>query len=196
MDEKVEAEPPQKADVRYDIDPSMKIWKSMTGLDKDELSHQAQSLDSLPVDDTHAELLDEGKRLHLEPEEDRDHINHPNFINIAPEQPERDWDEVYHKGSHKPEPRVAYLEPETDKDDLYHRDDQLYLPPARHQMESPPGEARLHLHPEEDKDALYHGDVPELTPHQDDPKADPLIFSPSQRKYSEPEEDRDGLYHQ
>ncbi|XP_028982747.1 uncharacterized protein si:ch211-217g15.3 isoform X2 [Betta splendens] len=187
-DRKVEVEPPEnKADAPYHIDPNMKIW--MTG--------QVQSLASHPVP------LSEDARLYLEPEEDRDHINHPAFINIAPEQAEPVWDGVYHKARYQldpliaeAEPRAAHSAPEADKDDLYHRDDQLYLQPAPPvQMEPPRGEARRHLQPEEDKDALYHRDVPELEP-QDEPKADGVLFSASQRKYSEPEEDRDGLYHQ
>lgn len=219
---RVEVEPPEdKAETLYDIDPSMKIWKSMTELDKDELYHpsvadllkvQVQNLDSLPAADVQTEPLKENMKSFQEPEKDRDHIYHPTFSNIAPEKPEQDWDDVYHKDSDEldgylaplkaehnagAEPRVAHSEPEKDEDDLYHRDDQSYLPPAPIvQMEPLRSEARIHLQPEEDMDGLYHRDVPQFIPYQDDTKADAPVYSPSQRKHSEPEEDLDGLYHQ
>lgn len=110
----------------------------------------------------------------LTAEEDREEVDmDPVFSRVQSQEPELDWDQVYHKHSEEllqyltplgadsksdAEVRVAYSEPEKDEDDLYHKDVQFLF--------------------------------------QSDPKAAAPIDEPSQRKHSEPEEDLDDLYHQ
>lgn len=157
----VEVEPPEDMDeTHYDIDPRMMIWKSMTasGEDKkhrkaeedlDELYHPSldnllndriQNLDALPTDDIRAAPWQEDSHIknHQKNEEDKDDID-PGFSQLASDEPEQDWDEVYHKAREEldvylsplvagykagAEVRVAHSEPEKDEDALYHRDDQ------------------------------------------------------------------------
>ncbi|XP_031160050.1 uncharacterized protein si:ch211-217g15.3 [Sander lucioperca] len=229
----VEVEPPEDMDqTDYDIDPSMMIWKSMTGQDKqplkaeedlDELYHpsmvdllkvQIQNLDALPAADIQTEPWreDANAKNNQEPVEDKDAIDHRDFSKVASDEPEQDWDEVYHKAREEldghlappvakykagAEVRVAHSELEKDEDELYHHDHQG--PPV--QMESlsrevmGESEVRVHLQPEEDMDDVYHKDLLKLTPYQDDTKAAAPVYLPSQRKHSEPEEDLDDLYH-
>lgn len=211
----MEVEPPEDiTDTLYDIDPNMMIWKSMTGLNEDELQHpsvadlvkvQMQNLDTLPSADIQAEPLQEVMKSYQEAEEDRDHIDHPVFSNVASHYTYNEAsDELdrylapltaeYKAGA---QARVAYSEPEKDEDDLYHRDTQVLLQPAPPvQMELLKSEVRIHFEPEEDMDALYHKDAPQLIPYQAEFKADAPVFLTAQRKHSEPEEDLDGIYHQ
>lgn len=127
------------------------------------------------------------------------------------EEPQQDWDEVYHKHSQEllqylaplradysadAVVRVFYSEPEKDEDEVYHGDNQY----SEVQVESEQrlGEdeaARVHLQPEEDKDGLYHKDVQQLLLQSALEAAAPMGV-PSQRWYSEPEVDLDDLYHQ
>lgn len=216
MSWRVEVEPPEDiAETPYDIDPNMIIWKSMTGLDKDELHHpsvadllkaQIQNLDILPAADIQAEPLLEVMKSYQEAEEDRDHIDHPVFSKVASEELEQDWEE-YQKANDQLDrylaplkagySAVAHSEPEKDEGGLYHRDNQDNLQPAPPvQMELLRSEVRVHFQPEEDMDGLYHKDVPELIRYQDDAKVDAPVYLTSQRKHTEPEEDLDGLYHQ
>lgn len=76
----------------------------------------------------------------LTAEEDREGVDMDTvFSGVKSEEPEQDWDEVYHKHSEEllqyltplgadsksdADIRVAYSEPEEDKDDVYHRDNQ------------------------------------------------------------------------
>lgn len=234
MSLRVEVEPPEDMDeTDYDIDPSMMIWKSMTGggrdkqplkaeEDLDELYHpsmadllkvQIQNMDTHRVADIDDPWEEEAK-LKEEPEEDRDDVDHPGFSEVAPNEPEPDWDEVYHKAREEldgylaplvaeykdaEEVRVSYSEPEEDEDELYHHDDQgspVQLEPLSREVLAA-SEVRVHLEPEEDMDDMYHKDpLKELTYYQDDAKPAAPVYVPSQRKYSEPEEDLDDIYHQ
>ncbi|XP_026164727.1 uncharacterized protein LOC113131550 isoform X2 [Mastacembelus armatus] len=218
----VEVEPPEHMDeTDYDVDPSMKIWKSMAGngLDKqhlkakEEMYHlslvdipkdQIQNLDTLPADDAQDKNSEEESK-YQEAEEDKDDIDHPVFVKVISDEPEQDWDEIYHKAREQiniylaplvakykdgTEIRASYSEPEKDEDYLYHHDDQSSLV----QVEPLRREVRVHIQPEEDMDVLYHKD-PQLVPYQDDAKAAAPVELPSQRKYSEPEEDLDHFDH-
>lgn len=144
-------------------------------------------------------------------EEDREEVDmDPVFSWVQSQEPEQDWDEVYHKHSEEllqyltplgadsksdAEVRVAYSEPEKDEDDVYHRDNQYSeVQTESEQKVKEDSTVRVYLQPEEDKDDLYHKDVQFL--FQSDPKAAAIIDEQSQRKHSEPEEDLDDLYHQ
>lgn len=163
----MEVEPPEDMDnTDYNIDPRMRIWKSMTGSgqdkktlkaeeDLDELQHpstadlliiQTQNPGSFPVADKPAEPLqkDISMKHNQKPGEDKDDIDHPVFKEV------------------------------------------LFAD----------GEVRVHLKPEEDMDGLHHHDVLQPIPHQDDAEAAAPVDVPSQRKHSEPEEDLDHHYHQ
>ncbi|CAJ1067556.1 uncharacterized protein LOC109990733 [Xyrichtys novacula] len=175
----VEVEPPEDLDeTHYDVDPSMKIWKSMVGgggnqqymeaeVDLDELYHpsvvdllkvQIQNTDVLPAEDVPVQLV--------KAEEDTDEV--------APEEPEPDMDAIYHKAR---EELAVYLAPLMAKDQA--------------DVEMP----ALYLEPEEDLDDLYHQDILQPVPLQDDAQAAALVDLPFQGKYSEPEEDLDDFYH-
>ncbi|XP_028279207.1 titin homolog [Parambassis ranga] len=217
-----EVEPPEDMDkIQYEIDPSMKIWKSMTGSgedkqalkaeeDLDELNHPSmsdllQNMDVLPAADIQAEPPqgDDNVEQSQRAEEDRDNI----------EEPEHDWDDVYHKDKEEEldrylAPMVAkfnpdmgvrggFFEPEKDEDDLYHKDElrspvqvELLRPEMRAESE-----VRVHLEPEDDMDDLYHKEVFRPVLYQDDAAVAIPVDSPSVRMYSEPEEDLDDLYH-
>ncbi|KAK9541623.1 hypothetical protein VZT92_001652 [Zoarces viviparus] len=189
----VEVEPPEDMDeTHYDIDPRMMIWKSMSasGEDKkplkaeedlDELYHPSmvdllnvQIQNALHAADIRAEPWQEVAYMknHREPEEDKDDIDHPE---VAPDEPEQDWDEVYHKAR---EELDVYLAPLVAG---YKAGAEVYV---------------AHSEPEEDEDELYHKDPPKLTPLQDDYEDVDPVYLPSQRKHSEPEDDLDDLYHQ
>ncbi|XP_039994372.1 uncharacterized protein si:ch211-217g15.3 [Xiphias gladius] len=226
----VEVKPPKDVGGTHnDIDPRMVIWKSMTGReqekqppkaeeDLDDLYHPSvadllkvriQNLDVLSAADIQAEPAQEYANMKYEKEPD----DHPVFSKLASEEPEQDWDEVYHKAREElygylvplmadykagTEVRVAHSEPEKDEDDLYHRDDhgspvQMELLRRAVWGES---EGRVHLQPEEDMDDLYHQDPLQSIPYQDNAQAAAPVDLPSQRKHSEPEEDLDDLYHQ
>ncbi|XP_034537243.1 uncharacterized protein si:ch211-217g15.3 [Notolabrus celidotus] len=183
----VEVEPPEDLDeTLYDVDPSMKIWKSMMGgredkhhmkaeVDLDELHHPSiaeriraklQSIAEHRKADSRAEFV--------EVEEDKDNVDHPDF-EVVPEDPEQDWDAVYNTAQEK---LSGYLAPLV----------------AKYQTGA---EVRpLYSEPEEDMDDLYHKDFLEPALHQDDAQpAEALVDLPSQRKHSEPEEDLDDIYH-
>lgn len=147
----------------------------------------------------------------LTAEEDREEVDmDPVFSRVQSQEPEQDWDEVYHKHSEEllqyltpvgadsksdAEVRVAHSEPEEDKDDVYHRDNQYSEVQTESEQKIKEDSAvRVYLQPEEDKDDLYHKDVQFL--FQSDPKAAAPIDGPFQRKHSKPEEDLDDLYHQ
>lgn len=183
----MEVEPPEDMDnTDYNIDPRMRIWKSMTGSgqdkktlkaeeDLDELHHpsmadlriQIQKLGSFPDPDVLAEpLQDVNMRHNLKPEEDRDDIDHPVLTEMDSKEPGQVWNEVYNKeieelGEHEAPLIVDH-------------------------------EVRVHLQPEEDMDGLYHNNVPQLIHNLD---AEGFLHVPSQRKHSEPEKDLDYLYH-
>lgn len=148
----------------------------------------------------------------LKAEEDKKEVDmDPVVAEVNSEEPEQDWDDVYHKHSkellqylaplradYKADAvlRIFYSEPEKDEDEVYHRDNQYSE--VQTESEQKIGEhkaARVYLQSEEDKDDLYHKDVGQLL-FRNDPKAAAPIDAPSQRKHSEPEEDLDDLYHQ
>lgn len=148
----------------------------------------------------------------LTAEEDREEVDmDPVFSRVQSQEPEQDWDEVYHKHSEEllqyltplgadsksdAEVRVAYSEPEKDEDDMYHGDNQYSEVQTESEQKIKEDSAvRLYLQPEEDKDDLYHKHVEQLL-FQSEPKAAAPIDVPSQRKHSEAEEDLDDLYHQ
>jgi len=211
MSLKVEVEPPEDMDeTQYVIDPNMMIWKKMTGTgqekqplkpeeDLDELHHpsvadllkvQTHNLDALPAADVQSEPSQENANTGYNhtPEEDRDDIDHPVFRNVALEEPEQDWDEIYHKANEELDAYLAPLVAEY-KSGTEHRAPYPELSKLLRR------EVRVHLQPEEDMDDLYHADVQQPIPHQGDAKAAAPADQPSQRKYSEPEEDLDDLYH-
>lgn len=180
----MEVEPPEDLDkTDYDIDPDMKIWKSMTGggkvqpqlkaeEDLDELYHpsmaellkvQIQNADLLPAAGNPAE--------YVKAEEDEDSADHPDF-KVAPEE---DLDAVYHKAR---EELAKYLAP--------------LMAEYRADAEVRP----LYSEPEEDMDDVYHKDLLQLVPYKNDAVAVALADVPSQRKHSKPEEDLDDIYHQ
>lgn len=147
----------------------------------------------------------------LTAEEDKKEVDmDPVFSWVQSQEPEQDWDEVYHKHSEEllqhrtplgadstsdAELPVAYSEPEKDGDDVYHGDNQYSeVQTDNEQKTKEDSRVRVYLQPEEDKDDLYHKDVQFL--FQNDPKAAAPIDDPSQSKHSEPEEDLDDLYHQ
>lgn len=135
----------------------------------------------------------------------------PVFREVNSEEPELDWDEVYHKDNEEllqhlapqrdnskanAQVHVAYSEPEKDEDEVYHGDNQYSEVQTESEQKIREDSAvRVYLQPEEDKDDIYHKDADQL-PFQSAPKAAASIDVPSQRKYSEPEEDLDDLYHQ
>ncbi|KAI4813145.1 hypothetical protein KUCAC02_024493, partial [Chaenocephalus aceratus] len=205
MSWRVEVEPPEDMDeTDYDIDPEMKIWKSMTGGQEEQPLKAEEDLDEL----YHPSVVD----LLKEPEEDKDDVDHPGFGEAAPNEPEQDWDEVYHRASeelagylaslvagNKPvaEIRVSHSEPE--KDELYHHHDQGSAAQKELLSHEVAGESevRVHFQPEEDMDDLYHKDLLKLIPHPADTEAAaPANPNPFQRRHSQPEEDLDNLFHQ
>lgn len=217
----MEVEPPEDMDeTQYDIDPSMMIWKSMTGQEKqplkaeedlDDLYHpsmddllkvQIQNREALPAADIQSQPSHEDANTEYNqvPEEDKDDIDHPVFSSVDSDEPEPDWDEIYHKMREEldvylaplvadREVRAVHTEPE--KVELYHHDE----PHSPEQMEQLRREVRVHLQPEEDMDDLYHADLQQSIPYQDDAEAAAPYDQSSQRRYSEPEEDLDDLYH-
>lgn len=125
----------------------------------------------------------------------------PVLVEVRSEEPEQDWDDVYHKqseellqylaplmGDYKADAvvRIFYTEPEKDEDEVQTENEQKI---------SEDKAARVYLQPEEDKDDLYHKDVEQLL-FQSDPKAAAPIDVASPRKHSKAEEDLDDLYHQ
>ncbi|XP_068424096.1 uncharacterized protein si:ch211-217g15.3 [Clinocottus analis] len=195
----VEVEAPENMDeTHYDIDPRMMIWKSMTASgennkplkaeeDLDELYHpsmddlnaQIQNLVALPAAGIQAAPWQEDAQVkkHQEPEEDRDDIDHPGFSEVAPNEPQQDWDEVYRKAREELDVYLAPLMPGYEASKVVGE-----------------SEVRVHLQPEEDMDDVYHKEPLQLIPYQDDTEV--VVHVPSQRKHSEPEEDLDDLYHQ
>ncbi|XP_059214772.1 uncharacterized protein si:ch211-217g15.3 isoform X1 [Centropristis striata] len=209
---RVEVEPPQNMDeTDYDIDPSMKIWKSMRDIEQDKQPWKAEEdLDDLrhpSVVDLKVQTRNMDADIQAEPWQEVSNMKY------NPE-PELDMDEVYHKaledvaGYLAPlradfkageEARVEYSEPEKDEDEMYHRDDQsssVQMEELSREVMVQSERVRVHLEPEEDMDDLYHKDVLQPIPYQGEPEAADPVYFPSQRKYSEPEEDLDGLYHQ
>ncbi|XP_030012495.1 uncharacterized protein LOC115434598 [Sphaeramia orbicularis] len=219
----VEVEPPEDTDkTDYDIDPWMKIWKSMAGNadkaeeDSDELYHpsmadllKARILEGLRDADMQSDGWKEVVKYDQKPEEDRDDIDHPVFYKVASEEPEQDWDDVYHKAKEELDVYLAPLvseykadaevqpvhsEPEKDDDDLYHPDLQelVHIMEPR-EVVGEESQDRVHLQPEEDMDEVYHADL--IIPYQRDSRAAYPVEWPSQRQYTEPETDMDDFYH-
>ncbi|XP_055018945.1 uncharacterized protein si:ch211-217g15.3 [Boleophthalmus pectinirostris] len=218
----VEVEPPEDMDeTSFDIDPNMKIWKSveddgkqyqMTEEDLDELQHPSTEnlikvyeegiQDALPPaeiqvkDATDNEGIDLEYRRYTEPEEDWDELYHSDKEvdkYLAPLVVGYKGEPIEPKG--EPVGHPVYTEPEKDDDDLYHGDDvsSMQLIPLEPEV-MVETQARLYLEPEEDMDDVYHKDVPEMTPFNN--KVYPAAVDwPTQRKYTEPEEDLDALYH-
>ncbi|XP_042289123.1 uncharacterized protein si:ch211-217g15.3 [Thunnus maccoyii] len=214
MSWRVEVEPPEDMDeTQHDIDPSMMIWKKMTGTgqekqplkpeeDLDELYHpsvadllkvQTHNLDALPAADIQSEPSQKNanSEYNLVPEEDRDDIDHPVFSNVAFEEPEQDWDEIYRKANKELDAYLAPLVAEHKSGAEFRAPDLAQY----HHYELLRREVRVHLQPEEDMDDLYHPDLQQPIPRHDDAKAAAPVDQPSQRKYSEPEEDLDDLHH-
>ncbi|XP_042358383.1 uncharacterized protein si:ch211-217g15.3 [Plectropomus leopardus] len=231
----VQVEPPEDMDeTDYDIDPKMMIWKSMTGNgrdrqplkaeeDFDELYHpsmadllkvQIQNLDTLHAADIMGPWEEESVKSNQKPEEDKDDIDHPDFIEVASDEHKQNLDEVYNKAREEvdgylaplladykadAEIRVSHFEPERDDDELYHHSDQdspVQMEPLSREVVGV-REVRVHLQPEVDMDDLYHKeeDLLQLIPYQEDTEAAAPVYLPSERKHSEPEEDLDDLYH-
>lgn len=214
----VEVEPPEDMDkIQYEIDPSMKIWKSMTGGRQYKLFQKAEEdLDDLyhpSVEDLPGQIinLDAVPAAHFQAEplkEDADMKD----SQVVSEEPEQDWNEIQDKArkqldrylaplvaksSDGADVRGAAYEPEEDEDDLYHRDDQsrsVEMEPLKDEVRSET-EVRIHFEPEEDMDDLYHKDFLLPVAYGDYARASVPLYLPSQKDYSEPEEDLDDLYH-
>ncbi|XP_010787908.1 uncharacterized protein [Notothenia coriiceps] len=193
MSWRVEVEPPEDMDeTDYDIDPEMKIWKSMTGgqeeqplkaeEDLEELYHPSvvdllkvefQNRDALPAADIQADPWQEVANLNQEPEEDKDDVDHPGFGEAAPNEPEQDWDEVYRRAS---EELAGYLAPLVAGN-------------------KPDAEIRVsHSEPEKDEDELYHHDD-QGSPVQKELLSREVAGESEVRVHFQPEEDMDDLYH-
>ncbi|XP_033835609.1 uncharacterized protein si:ch211-217g15.3 [Periophthalmus magnuspinnatus] len=212
----VEVEPPEDMDeTSFDIDPSMKIWKSvenegkqyqMAEEDLDDLQHPSTKdlvkvyeeniQDALPAAEVPVKDVTSNEETDLE---------HRRYT-----EPEEDWDELYHSEPQLdeylaplvvgfqgyPVVRPVHSEPEKDEDHLYHADvdSSMQLIPLEPEIMAE-NQARLYLEPEEDMDHIYHKDVPEMTPFNSE--LQPAVVDwPTQKKHTEPEEDLDAIYHQ
>lgn len=190
-------EPPEDIDdTTYDIDPAMKIWKSMKSKQKKQYQMAEEDSDEMQHPSTE-DLL----KAHVE--NTRSDIDYSPFNDVK--EPEHDLDkelerylaplEVGYNGDG--DVHVAHSETEEDKGDLYHADvaPPLFVIPLQTESRAE-GQGRLHLEPEEDRDHIYHADPPEFIPDNSEDRAAAVpIDWPSQRKYTEPEEDRDDMYH-
>lgn len=192
----MEVEPPEDMDeTHYQIDPRMKIWKSMAGSgqdkqplkaeeDLDERNHpsmadllrvQIQNLHAIHAADIQAEPSQEHANMKYNQEpEDKDDIDHPVFSQVASEEPEQDSDEVYHKAMEELGGYLAPLLPE-------------YKAGAEVRV--------VQSEPEKDEDELYHRDD-QRSPVQMEPLRREVRGGDELRVHLEPEEDMDDLYHQ
>ncbi|XP_061601581.1 uncharacterized protein si:ch211-217g15.3 [Cololabis saira] len=193
----VEVEPPENMDwIHYEVDPSMKIWKSMAGQDQqplkaeedlDEFYHpsvgellgdQDQIQNLIASSNDQAEPLQEDVDIKYS-QDDQDDIDHP-VVNISEEAAE--------------ELLAGYLAPMVFRSKVEVAEKNEDLPNMKTKRD-----VRLHLQPEEDMDHIYHKDAPMPVLQHDSPKVlkapKAPVDVPFQRKYSEPEEDLDHLYH-
>nr|XP_040033740.1 uncharacterized protein si:ch211-217g15.3 [Gasterosteus aculeatus aculeatus] len=192
----VEVEPPEDMDeTHYEIDPRMRIWKSMTasGEDKkplkeeedlDKLHHplmahllnvHKQNLEALPAADIQAEPWQEVSHVknHQEPEKEKDDMEDSGFSKVASDEPEQDWDEVYRQA----------------REEL-----DVYLAPliAGHNAGKEVRVARTE--PEKDEDGLHRRDD-QGSPGQMELVRQEVRGESGVRIHLHPEEDMDDLYH-
>ncbi|KAM4591562.1 uncharacterized protein PAE49_017169 isoform 2-T2 [Odontesthes bonariensis] len=167
----VEVEPPEDMDgIHHEIDPRMRIWKSMAGDGQDKQP--------------------------LKAEEDLDELYHPSLAELQDQIQNMDPPSQIEKDADKLSP--VQIEPEEDMDDLYHKDPimpALYQEePRAAAAVDVPFQAK-YSEPEEDMDDLYHKH-PIMPAHNlEEPRAAAAVDVPFQAKYSEPEEDMDDRYH-
>ncbi|XP_054655398.1 uncharacterized protein si:ch211-217g15.3 [Dunckerocampus dactyliophorus] len=179
----VEVEPPEDMDqTDIDIDPKMKIWESMSATgnvkqavvaeeDTDDVRHPSNIKDQLQKNQ--ARRGDTDTKCHSAPDGDR-------------EEPEQDFDAIYHKAR---EELHRYSAPLTAEYKY-----RVRFPQPVPEEGEPLAQVRRHVEPEEDKDDMHHPDVESWIQYQDDTKAAPVDW-PSESKYSQPEEELDHLYH-
>lgn len=172
----VQVEPPEDMDeTSYDIDPRMKIWKSMKGAEQG--------------------------RQHLEPEEDLDELFHPSLADLRIQMENQDVPSAVQAVQEVAS--VKYSQEPEDRDDIDHPDvfEEVKAAPEPVKMAAleaqvrGQGEPRVHVEPEEDMDDLYHKDVQPFIVYQSEGEADAPAEVPPQRMYDEPEGDLDYLYH-
>ncbi|XP_037541196.1 uncharacterized protein si:ch211-217g15.3 [Nematolebias whitei] len=200
-----EVEPPEDMhDIHYDIDPRMRVWKSMkvpkVEEDWDELNHpstnelrlQIQNTDSAEDDQTENYVVE-----YRQDAKDRNSIDHAVFSEVIAEEPQ-DSDEDNEErekvlrylaplmAGHKVDVGGALDQPDVNEDQV----SSVEMEAVRSNREG-----RIHLQPEEDMDDLYHKEVLVPVFYQDDSKAAAPVHMPAQRKYTEPEVDMDDLYH-
>ncbi|XP_072293360.1 uncharacterized protein [Eucyclogobius newberryi] len=215
----VEVEPPEDMDeTSFDIDPSMKIWKSvqseqsnqyqMAEDDLDDLQHPStENLLNVYVKNVQDALLADDMQVEDSPDnqetEDRNDLEQSQFM-----EPEEDWDGVYHSEKDvdkylaplvvgyegEPVVRAVHSEPEKDEDDMYHADvDSGMLLVQLEPAVMAENQGRLYMEPEEDMDDIYHKDVPEMIPFNSE--VDPATVDWPPKKHTQPEEDLDVVYH-
>lgn len=210
MDEKGrlswEVEPPEDMhDIHDDIDPRMRIWKSMkvpkVEEDWDELNHPSTNELPLQIQKTDPAADDQAENYanveYRQEAKDRDSIDHPVFAEVIAEEPQdsEEDNEAREKvlrylaplmAGHKVEVGGAPYQTETNEDQV----SSVEMEAVRSNREG-----RIHLQPEEDMDDLYHKEVLIPVLYQDDSEAAAPVHKPAQRKYTEPEVDMDDLYH-
>lgn len=195
--QRVEVEPPEDMDkTDYDVDPRMRIWKSMRagkldkqperprdGLDELHLPSlseinivQIQKVD--PHSDISIKSLQEDAKFKAVGGED-------GIDRLVVKLPEPDMDEIYHK-MRKGKEAAGHLGPIVAKNN--HN--------AALEINVDQTRKTVHLEPEEDMDDIYHRDTFNLGLHQVDTKAAAAsVHMPTQRRHSEPEKDMDSIYH-
>lgn len=188
----VEVEPPEDMDTTdYNIDPRMRIWKSMTGErqdketvkaeeDLDDLNHpsmaellkvQIQNLAAFPGAEDQVDPWQEDADMknHQFPEEDRDDIYHPVFSAVDSEEPEQD--DIYQA-----------------REELGGNLDPVLADKAAAEVPV------AHSKPEWDEDELYHQDV-RSSPVGTELMAREVKADSEVRVHLQPEEDLDDMHH-
>lgn len=202
-------EPPEDMhDPHYDIDPRMRIWKSMKVPNveegRDELNHPSTNELRLQIQNADSDADEQAENYvnmeyRQEAKKDGDSIDRPVSAEVITEETQ-DLDEDNEArekvlsylaplmAGHKVAVGGAPHQPETNEDQL-----------SSVEMEavSSKTEGRIYLQPEEDMDDLYHKEVLNPVFYQDDSKVAAPAHLPAQRKYryTEPEVDMDEFYH-
>ncbi|CAL1578061.1 unnamed protein product [Knipowitschia caucasica] len=199
----VEVEPPEDMDeTSFDIDPSMKIWKSVQSEQRNKYQMAEADLDDMQHPSTE-NLLQALSAADMQVKDvTRTEETHDSRSELPRLEPEEDWDELYHSEEDVRKylaPLVvgddgaAPSEPELDEEFLYHADvdSGMRLVPLEPEVMAE-NQGRLYLEPEEDMDDIYHRDVPEMTPFNSEVDS---VDGPMQ-KFTQPEEDLDAVYHE
>lgn len=199
----VEVEPPEDMDeTSFDIDPSMKIWKSMKSEQSKQYQMAEDDLDELQHPSTDELLKAQNNEHALLDEQKNDNTDHIQFDEMKPGWDEMDHSEVLDRylaplvAGYNGEPAVQAAHSEPEHEDMYHADvdsEMVVMELEPEKKDDYPG--RLHLEPEEDMDHIYHADVPEMIPYDTETEAGMFFIDRPQRKHTEPEEDFDDMYH-